>query len=71
MQAAPELLGAPTIGGGSAWPWGGGGEVIQYRQKKTRAQKKKTRNFFKTVLGLQFFTKTDEILYNEPLLCLL
>ncbi len=28
MRAAPELLGAPTIGGGSARPWGGGGEVI-------------------------------------------
>ncbi len=26
MRAAPELLGAPTIGGGSARPWGGGGE---------------------------------------------
>jgi hypothetical protein len=38
--------------------------------KKKRA-KKKTRDFFKTVLGLQFFTNTDEILYNEPLLCIL
>jgi hypothetical protein len=28
VRAAPELLGAPTIGGGSARPWGGGGEVI-------------------------------------------
>ncbi len=25
MRAAPELLGALTIGGGSARPWGGGG----------------------------------------------
>jgi hypothetical protein len=25
--AAPELLGAPTIGGGSALPGGGGGEI--------------------------------------------
>ncbi len=25
MRAAQELLGAPTIGGGSAQPWGGGG----------------------------------------------
>ncbi len=25
MRAAPELLGAPTIGRGSAWPGGGGG----------------------------------------------
>jgi hypothetical protein len=28
VRAAPELLGALTIGGGSAWPGGGGGEVI-------------------------------------------
>ncbi len=28
MRAVPELLGAPTMGGGSARPWGGGGEVI-------------------------------------------
>jgi hypothetical protein len=28
VRVVPELLGAPTIGGGSAWPWGGGGEVI-------------------------------------------
>ncbi len=27
MQAAPELLGAPTTGGGSARPRSGGGEV--------------------------------------------
>jgi hypothetical protein len=26
VWAAPELLGAQTIGGGSARPWGGGGE---------------------------------------------
>ncbi len=25
MRAAPELLGAPTFGGGIAWPGGGGG----------------------------------------------
>jgi hypothetical protein len=28
VRVAPELLGVPTIGGGSARPWGGGGEVI-------------------------------------------
>ncbi len=28
MRATSELLGAQTIGGGSARPWGGGGEVI-------------------------------------------
>jgi hypothetical protein len=28
VWAPPELLGAPTISGGSARPWGGGGEVI-------------------------------------------
>ncbi len=27
MRAAPELLGAPTTGGGSARPRGGGGEI--------------------------------------------
>ncbi len=27
MRAAPELLGAPTIGGGSARPGVGGGEI--------------------------------------------
>jgi hypothetical protein len=26
VQAAPELLGAPTTAGGSAWTKGGGGE---------------------------------------------
>jgi hypothetical protein len=26
VRAAPELLGAPTTGGGSAWPGGDGGE---------------------------------------------
>ncbi len=26
VRAAPELLGAPTVGGGSAQPGGGGGE---------------------------------------------
>jgi hypothetical protein len=28
MRAAPELLGTPTIGGGSIRPGGGGGEVM-------------------------------------------
>jgi hypothetical protein len=27
VRAAPELLGAPTTGGGSARPRGGGGEI--------------------------------------------
>jgi hypothetical protein len=27
VRAAPELLGAPTIGGGMARPGGGGGEI--------------------------------------------
>ncbi len=27
LRAAPELLGAPTIGGGSARPGGGGGDI--------------------------------------------
>ncbi len=27
MRVAPELLGAPTTGGGSARPRGGGGEI--------------------------------------------
>jgi hypothetical protein len=26
LRAAPELLGVPTIGEGSFWPWGGDGE---------------------------------------------
>jgi hypothetical protein len=26
VRVAPELLATPTIGGGSARPWGGGGE---------------------------------------------
>jgi hypothetical protein len=45
MQAAPELLGAPTTGGGSAWPGGGGGESyrsqisLQSRPKYTKTAK--------------------------------
>jgi hypothetical protein len=29
MRVAPELLDAPTIGGGSSRPGGGGGEIIE------------------------------------------
>ncbi len=46
MQAAPELLGAPTISGGSAWPGDGGGEShksqisLPSRPKYTKTAKK-------------------------------
>jgi hypothetical protein len=45
MQAAPELHGAPTMGGGSARPGGGGGESyrsqisLQSRPKYTKTAK--------------------------------
>jgi hypothetical protein len=45
MQAAPELIGAPTTGGGSARPGGGGGEnyrsqiSLQSRPKYTKTAK--------------------------------
>jgi hypothetical protein len=46
--AAPELLGAPTIGGGSAWSRGGGGGdyrsqiSLQSRPKSTKTAKTRT-----------------------------
>ncbi len=42
MWAAPELLGASTIGGGSARPWGGGGEFHRshiYLHRRTKQPK--------------------------------
>jgi hypothetical protein len=45
MRAAPELLGAPSMGGGSARPRGGGGESyrsqisLQSRPKYTKTAK--------------------------------
>jgi hypothetical protein len=27
VRAVPEVLGAPTIGGGITWPGGGGGHI--------------------------------------------
>jgi hypothetical protein len=43
MRAVPELLGAPTIGGGSARPWGGGGDVI-YTFTAVRNSQKRQKN---------------------------
>ncbi len=53
MRAAPELLGAPTIGGGSAWPWGGGGEVIYTFTAVRNSQKRRKNGRFRARCGLQ------------------
>jgi hypothetical protein len=51
MRAAPELLGAPTTGGGSARPGGGGGDIhrshicIPSRPYKIAENGKKTGGF--------------------------
>jgi hypothetical protein len=43
VGAAPEPLGVPTTGGGSAWPGGGGGE--SYRSKISPHENGKKRRF--------------------------
>ncbi len=49
MRATPELLGAPTTGGGSARPRGGGGEIprshINLQQYEIAKNGEKTANF--------------------------
>jgi hypothetical protein len=52
MQAAPELLGAPTIGGGSARPGGGGGEVIYTFIAVQNSQKRRKTGRFHARFGL-------------------
>ena len=47
----PELLGAPTIGGGSARPWGGGGEVIYTFTAVRNSQKRRKTGGFAHVLA--------------------
>jgi hypothetical protein len=55
MWAAPELLGAPSIGGGSAWSGGGGGGghrsqiSLPSRPKYTKTAKN---GQFRTLFGL-------------------
>jgi hypothetical protein len=51
VRAVPELLGAPTIGGGSAWPWGGGGEVIYTFTAKRNSQKRQKTGGFAHVFA--------------------
>ncbi len=55
MRVAPELLGAPTIGGGSAWPGGGGGEVIYTFTAIRNSQKRRKNGCFAHVFA-----------YNSP-----
>jgi hypothetical protein len=49
---APELLGAPTICGGSARPWGGGGEVINTFTAVQNSQKRRRNRRFCACFGL-------------------
>jgi hypothetical protein len=51
VRTAPELLGAPTIGGGSARPWGGGGEVIYTFTAVRNSQKRQKMSGFPHVLA--------------------
>jgi hypothetical protein len=48
----PELLGAPTIGGGSARPLGGGGEVIYTFTAVRNSQKRRKNERFGARFGL-------------------
>ncbi len=52
VQAAPELLGAPTIGRWSARPWGGGGEVIYTLTAIQNSQKQQKNGRFCAHFGL-------------------
>jgi hypothetical protein len=76
VRAAPELLGAPTIGGGSARPWGGGGEVIFTFTAVRNSRKRQKNGGFAHVLAynspktpffaLKYFTRyTHETLFEE------
>jgi hypothetical protein len=51
VWAVPELLGASTIGGRSAWPWGGGGEVIFTFTAVRNSQKRRKRGGFAHVFA--------------------
>jgi hypothetical protein len=48
VQAAPELLGAPTMAGGSAWTKGGGGGESHRIQISLRSRPKYTKMAQKT-----------------------
>ncbi len=76
MRAAPELLGALTIGGGSARPWGGGGEVIYTFIAVRNSQKRRKTGGFAHILAykspkmpffaLKYLTRyTHETLFEE------
>ncbi len=54
MRAAQELLGAPTIGGGSAWPGDGGGGS-QRRQISLPSRLECTKRVEKLVIPVQSF----------------
>jgi hypothetical protein len=51
VWAAPELLGAPTIGGGSARPWDGGGEVMYTFTAIRNSQKRQKTGGFAHILA--------------------
>jgi hypothetical protein len=52
VRAHPELLGAPTIGGGSARPWGGGREVIYTFTAVRNSQKRRKNRWFRARFGI-------------------
>ncbi len=63
MRAAPELLGAPTIGGGSAQPGcgGGGSQKSQKAFQAANVQKQRRNGQFPALIDLKmpktlFFT---------------
>jgi hypothetical protein len=79
MRAAPELLGAPTIGRGSARPGGGGGEVIYTFTALRNSQKRRKKGGFAHVLvynslktlffTLKYLTRyTHKTLFEEYIL---
>ncbi len=49
---APELLGAPTIGGGSARPWSGVGEVIYTFTAIRNSEKQRKNGLCRACFGL-------------------
>jgi hypothetical protein len=54
VRAAPELLGARTFGGGSAWP--GGGDGGSQKSNKSSKLPGMYENSAKTASFLHFFT---------------
>jgi hypothetical protein len=75
VRAAPELLGAPSIGGGSARHWGGGGEFPRSHIYLHSQKRRKTGGFAHVLaykspktpfFALKYLTRyTHEMFFKE------